>query len=53
MTLEQTARDLNNLVKKQNDKDQYIKTLEDKIKILEEVLTNLADRVEYLESLCK
>lgn len=48
MTLQETAKELNNLVKTEKEKD-----LERKIEQLEKVIINLINRVEYLESRVK
>lgn len=47
MNLQETAKELNRLVK--SDKEIQ---LEDKINELEEVIKNLLERVDYLESRC-
>lgn len=48
MTLQETAKELNNLVKTEREK-----SLESKIEQLEKVIINLINRVEYLESRVK
>lgn len=45
MTLQETAKELNNLVKTEREK-----SLESKIEQLEKVIINLNSRVDYLES---
>ena len=48
MTIQETAKELNNLVKTEKEK-----SLERKVEQLEKVIINLINRVDYLESRVK
>lgn len=48
MTIQETAKELNNLVKTEREK-----SLENKIEQLEKVIINLINRIDYLESRVK
>lgn len=48
MTIQETAKELNNLVKTEKEK-----SLERKVEQLERVIINLINRVDYLESRVK